>query len=107
MLDTYQKEAIAELVNEFATGEANGYYGDRLGELVDNFLPIYNSDIIKEWQEMPSGYDNEGANMFGMPEEVDIFSLMTLDLLNYIGELVSLYAQEYAETVDVDLSDFA
>jgi hypothetical protein len=107
MLNTYQKEAIAELVNEFATGEANGYYGDRLGELVDNFLPIYNSDIIKEWQEMPSGYDNEGVAMFGASLPIDIFSLMTLDLLNYIGELVNLYAQEYAETVDVDLSNFA
>lgn len=107
MLDTYQKEAITELVNEFASGEASGYYGDRLGELVDNFLPIYNSDIIKEWQEMPSGYDGEGVEMFGMPDSPTIYQLMTLDLLNYIGELVNLYAQEYAESVDVDLNDFA
>jgi hypothetical protein len=107
MLEQYQRDEIAELVNEFNGDNPSGYYGDRLGELVDSYLPIYYTDIVDEWKAMPSQYDNMGVAMFGVPSEIDIFQLMTLDLLNYYGELVNEYANEYGKSIGVDVYDYA
>jgi hypothetical protein len=64
-------------------------------ELVESYLPVYNNEIIKEWQEMPSEYDDQGGNEYGRGEDSTILNLMLLDLnvyyyhtiLNIIGEI--------------------
>ena len=107
MLNDWQKEEIQNLVKEFAGENPNGYYGDRLGELVDSYIPIYNSDIISEGQAMPNEYDDEGAELFGRPDDATIIQLMALDLMNYYGILVNTYAHEYGKEDDIDVNDFA
>ncbi len=99
MLEKWQEEEVTELVLDFSNGNRTGYLEDAITELVDGYLPIYYNDIVKQWQEMPSEFDNMGAVNFGMPDSVDIYQLMTLDLLNYIGELVRVHANKVIEQV--------
>lgn len=106
MLEQWQREEIESLVNEFAGEDPSGYYGDRISEIVESYLPIYYSEIVKEWQAMPSEWDNEGAAMFGAPDPIDIYQLMTLDLYGYYSEQVNEHANEYAKTKGVDVSLF-
>ena len=61
---------------------------DNSGEWVEGFLPIYNNDIIKEWQEMPSVYDDKGALELGYDGDADIVRQMSLDLYLYYSDLV-------------------
>ena len=64
-------------------------------EVVESYLPVYNYEIIKEWQEMPSEYVDQGGNEYGRGEDSTILNLMLLDLnvyyyhtiLNIIGEI--------------------
>lgn len=62
---------------------------DRLGEYVDSNLPIYYSDIITEWQQMPSEYDGRGIAEFGLPSEPTVYSLMLGDLYAYYYDLLT------------------
>lgn len=61
---------------------------DNSGEWIDGYLPIYNNQIIEEWQSMPSEYDNRGAAELGhLEQEINIVNLMTLDLYLYYSDL--------------------
>lgn len=62
---------------------------DAIGEITDGIMPIYNSDIIGEWQAMPSEYDGRGVAEFGLPSEPTVYTLMTGDLYFYYYDLVS------------------
>lgn len=65
------------------------YYEDYLCELADGYLPIYNSEIISDWQEMPNEFDNTWRE-YGLPssniDEVSITGLMVIDLYNFYRE---------------------
>ena len=57
---------------------------DLINELAESACPIYYSDIIKDWQEMPSEYsDSWKENGIQPTEETTIFSLMGWDLYFY------------------------
>ena len=60
----------------------NAYPEDLITELADSAVPVYYSDIISDWSEMPSEF-NDSWEEFGLPQEVTIIGLMTLDLFNY------------------------
>ena len=77
---------------------------DRSGEIVDGFLPVYTNEIIKEWQEMPSEYDDQGAEL-GWSEELGIVRLMTLDLYVYYTDLFNEAMQEVEESIEEELCD--
>jgi hypothetical protein len=106
MLEQYKREEIESLVDEFSSDDASGYYSDLINELIDGYLPIYYNEIVKEWQAMPAEWDNQGAEMFGIPDPVDIYKLMTLDLYGYYSELVHNYAHEYGKNKGVDVGLF-
>jgi len=57
---------------------------DLINELAESACPVYYSDIIKDWQEMPSEY-NDSWQENGIPTtgETTIFSLMSWDLYFY------------------------
>ena len=55
---------------------------DYLTELADSRNPIYTKDIIEEWRELPSDYNDAWAE-FGMPDSITITGLMTLSLYRY------------------------
>ena len=97
---SYQvKQAMRE---EFAGEIGKGYITleeirDNSGEWIDGYLPIYNADIIKEWQEMPGDYDNRGHLELGHGEEIDIVRLMSLDLYLYYTDLFNEVISEMEE----------
>ena len=75
---------------------------DRAGEVIDSHLPIYNADIIEEWQAMPSEYDNRGAAELGhLDQEINIINLMTLDLYLYYSDLFSKAMEEIKQEEEV------
>lgn len=76
-----------EILTELKNGEELDDIKDRSGEFIDGWLPVYNNQIIKEWQDMPSEYDNRGAEELGIPGEISIIGLMQLDLYLYYSDL--------------------
>jgi hypothetical protein len=83
-----------ELKTSIANGEELDDIKDRSGEWVDGYLPVYNNQIVKEWQEMPSEYDDRGAAELGHMGEVNIIGLMSLDLYLYYSDLFSQAVEE-------------
>jgi hypothetical protein len=61
----------------------NNYPEDLLRELADSACPVYYSDIIKDWQEMPSEYTDSWQEFIEATQDTTIFSLMSADLFNY------------------------
>lgn len=93
---------VEEIKQEISNGDTTiEEIEEREGEFIDSYLPVYNNEIIKEWQEMPSEYDNEGANELGAPSEVNIINLMSLDLYLYYGELFREAIQEVRDSEEV------
>ena len=74
---------------------------DRAGETIDSHLPIYNKDIIEEWQAMPSEYDNRGALELGSQQGHGIVDLMSLDLYLYYSDLFSKAMEEIKQESEV------
>jgi hypothetical protein len=94
MLNTTQEQMKEEVLNEINNnGEDLDEIRDNSGEWVDNYVPIYNNQIIKEWQDMPSEYDDRGAQELGISEDATILNRMTLDLYLY-------YSDQFAEVLD-------
>ena len=75
---------------------------DRSGETIDSHLPIYNNQIIEEWQNMPSEYDNRGSAELGhLDHEINIINLMSLDLYLYYNDLFSKALEEIRQEIAV------
>ena len=97
---SYQiKKAMRE---EFAQEIAKGYITleeirDNSGEWIDGYLPAYYNQIVQEWQEMPSEYNDRGAAELGHMEEATIYGLMSLDLYVYYSELFHEVLNEMEE----------
>ena len=89
---TTRAQIKAEILDHLEQLKESPYPEDLLNELADSNTPIYYSDIISEWQEMPSEFDN-GWKMFGFDESFEsggIYSLMGIDLQLY-------YQQQFLE----------
>ena len=57
---------------------------DLLTEMAESACPVYYSDIIKDWQEMPSEFnDSWQENGIQTTEKTTIFGLMGWDLYFY------------------------
>lgn len=89
-------EVIRELLK---SGDTLDSIDDFLYELADDAVPIYNGDIIAEWQEHPEYWDRyaeESGEVSG-----SIISQMSRDLfLLYRDEL-----REYAEEIYNEIED--
>ncbi len=89
------KQEILDNWEQFAS---NQYPEDLLSDFVGTALPIYNSEIIKDWQEMPSEFDNvwqeEGYTGEG------IISLMLYDLENYYHHQYRRVYSELAQDME-------
>ena len=88
-MTTYE-EIKQEIKQELTNGESLEDIKERSYELVDNYVPVYNNRVLEEWQNMPSDYDNRGAQELGHNcEELSIISLMMSDLYLYYTDLVN------------------
>ncbi len=89
------KESMREeILDSIKRGETLEAIRDRSGELIDSYTPLYNNDVIEEWQHMPSSYDNRGAAELGAGKEIDIINLMQLDLYLYYGDIFNEVIEE-------------
>jgi len=86
-MNSTTEQMAEEIRTALANGEELDDIRDRSGEWIDGYLPIYNSEIVREWQVMPSEYDNRGHAEIGNGGEIDIINLMSLDLYLYYYDL--------------------
>ena len=82
-IDQMKEEIRAAL----AGGEDLESVQDRSNEFADSYCPIYNNQIIEEWQAMPSEYDDRGVQEIGGDDSVGIVARMSLDLYLYYTDL--------------------
>ena len=86
---TYE-EIKKDLTDNWENITDNSHPEDALGEYADGYLPTYTNEIIADWQEMPSEFDNSWRD-YGMPSsdlsEVSITGLMVIDLYNYYRQV--------------------
>ena len=102
---SYQtKQAMKE---EFKTEMEKGYITldeirENSGEWIDGYLPVYYNQIVQEWQEMPSEYNNRGSAELGhLGMEIDIYNLMSLDLFLYYSDIFNEAVAELEEELEM------
>lgn len=103
MLNKTQEQMKDELLTELKKGYSTlEEIKDNSGEFIDGYLPVYNNQIIKEWQDMPSDYDNRGYAEIGggNGEEINIINLMQLDLCLYYTDLFNEVIEELEEELE-------
>jgi hypothetical protein len=61
----------------------SNYPTDLLTQLADSACPVYYSEIVKDWQEMPSEFTDNWQEFTEATQDTTIFSLMSADLFNY------------------------
>jgi hypothetical protein len=91
-----RNEIKAELTNKWEEIIDNTYPEDVLTEMADGFVPVYYENIIKDWTEMPSEFNDRWKEHYGtnVPEEVGITALMTSDLYEYYRDTTLEIYQE-------------
>ena len=74
---------------------------DWLTEFADGLVPVYNSEIIKDWQDMPSEYDDSGADLCS--PDAGICDRMKADLWYYYQDQTRIaYEQVKGEMEDAN-----
>ena len=94
------EQMVEEIRAELANGEELEDIFNRSGEFIDSYLPIYNNQIIEEWQSMPNEYDNRGSLELGLGQEINIINLMSLDLYLYYSDLFAEAVKEVEEALE-------
>jgi hypothetical protein len=96
-------EMVEEIKTELEKGVELETIRDNSIQWVDNYVPVYNCYVIEEWQEMPSDYDDRGAEELGTSDKPDeregIVRLMTLDLYLYYTDLFNEALQEVEDAL--------
>ena len=85
-----------QILDEWAYFEND--FDRAVNELADSLVPVYNSDIIREWTNLSSD-DSDRWHEFGYStsEMVSIIDLMRIDLFIYYETQVSTFANEILE----------
>ena len=100
MLNKTQEQMKEEIKTELSKGETLDDIKDNSGEFIDGYLPVYYDGIIKEWQDMPSDYDNRGYAELGGGGEINIYNLMSLDLYLYYTDLFNEVIEELEDELE-------
>jgi hypothetical protein len=87
-----------ELLENWAQFADNQDPYDLLTEFADSACPIYYHDIIIDWQEMPSEFDDSWKE-FELDANVGITARMSSDLFNYYRHQYQTIYNELAETM--------
>lgn len=94
------KYIYEDLKQTITNGEDMESIRDNSNEWIDGYLPIYNNNIIEEWKDMPSEYDNRGSAELGIPGDISIIALMQLDLYLYYSDLFFQVLTDIAEELE-------
>lgn len=79
-------EIKKDLLDNWETITDSTWPEDYLDEFADGYIPVYTNEIIKDWQEMPSEFDNFWQD-YGITKDTTIPDLMKIDLFNYYRNL--------------------
>jgi len=95
-----------QMKEEFKTEIEKGYVTleeiqDNSGEWVEGYMPIYYNEIVQEWQEMPSEYNDRGSAELGHMGETTIYGLMGLDLYLYYTDIFNEAVAELEEELEI------
>jgi hypothetical protein len=72
------------------------YPEDLLDEWAGSACPIYYNQMLADWAEMPSEF-NDSWQEYGLPAEPTIFRLMEMDLITYYRDRYLTIWQEIKE----------
>lgn len=92
-------EAKSAVLDEWERLSEATYPEDLLGQIADSFVPVYDFEVIKDWQEMPSEY-NDAWQELGVTDDYGITKLMSIDLWYYYRDLVNQAYQELAQDME-------
>jgi len=95
---TTRAQIKSEILDHLEQLRESPYPEDLLNELADSNTPIYYSDIISEWQEMPSEFNDCGREL-GVSGEPQIMNLMQDDLaIYYQQQFLEIWEEVKSET---------
>ena len=100
MLNKTQELMKDEIKTELSNGQTLEDIKENSHEFIDGYLPVYYDGIIKEWQDMPSDYDNRGYAELGGGGEINIYNLMSLDLYLYYTDLFNEVIEELEQELE-------
>jgi hypothetical protein len=83
-----------DILDHWEQLQDRAYPEDLLSELAESACPVYYSDIIKDWQEMPNEFTDSWQEFAEATKETSIFTLMGWDLWNYYQDA---YRRIFAE----------
>lgn len=92
MLITYE-EIKENLLNDY---DKENLTEDVIHEVADNCCPVYYSDIISEWQALPSENSDTWQD-YPITRDTTITSLMAVDLYEYYYQLADKAYREITE----------
>ena len=95
-----------QMKDEFKTEIEKGYITleeiqGNSGEWIDGYLPVYYNEIVQEWQEMPSEYNDRGVIELGQTGSETIYNLMSLDLYIYYTDIFNEAIAELEEELEM------
>jgi hypothetical protein len=88
---TTKEEIKKELLDNIEQLKDNPHADDVVAEFADGYVPIYYSDIIEQWREMPNEYCDQWKD-YGydtQKNEGGIMTLMQVDLVFYYLKLAN------------------
>jgi hypothetical protein len=91
-----------EILDNWAELEESAYPDDLLREMADSACPVYYSDIMTDWQEMPNEFTDSWQEFVEISQDSTIFSLMSADLFNYYDTEYTRIYNEIKETKEED-----
>ncbi len=92
-------EAKSAVLDQWEQLKEARYPEDLLDQLADSFVPVYNGEIVADWQEMPSDFDDSWKDL-GIAPEDGITRLMMIDLYFYYRDLVNRAYQELTQDME-------
>lgn len=97
MLTTFKtiKNRFADAGVDLVPGE----YPEAISELADSEVPIYYSEIIDEWRELPMEHSNRFSEI-GVDDDFTITQLMQIDLYIYYREQFEAAYNELCEELE-------
>ena len=96
-----ESDIKAELLDNWDNLAEQKYPEDTLQEMADSATPIYTAEVIKDWQEMPSEYDDTWKE-YGAGANDGIVSLMRIDLFTYYLDTYNRIYREIAHDKDTE-----
>jgi hypothetical protein len=75
-------EIKADLLDRYDEIDGASDTDHALTETADGYVPVYSSEIVKDWAEMPSEFDDSWLD-YGQDPASGIVRLMSVDLFVY------------------------